>query len=322
MGALVAPCASGPCGKCLRRRSAWTTRVSGAAFMSGSSVRAGWACEACRVTGALSRCGSDKGIHRGEGRREAGSGEWRRASGEWRMAKGFGMVAGFRVSWCSPCLRERTVPTRQPSPAAFDGGRGGLSRRRGGHGAGSERRGLLAQGLEEDDGHAVGQVQGTGLGVGHGDVDPTIRGGFKKGAGQAGGLASEDEDVAGGKRGVVIGARGSLLDEPRSAARAQVSDKGVPVGPSMPGDVLPVVHAGAAELAVVEVEPEGLDEVQRGAGGGAESGDVAGVGRDLGLEKDDLEHGRGRGRGRWRSRLGSGARGRGRDKGGGIKGEG
>ena len=53
----------------------------------------------------------------------------------------------------------------------------------------------------------------------------------------------------------------------------------------------PVVEAGTLEVAVLQLEAQGLDEVQAGAGDGAEPGNVAGVRRDLRLEEDYL-HGR------------------------------
>ena len=52
---------------------------------------------------------------------------------------------------------------------------------------------------------------------------------------------------------------------------------------------VPVVEAGALELAVGDREAQRLDEVQRAAGRGAESRDVAGVGWDLGFDQHDVQ---------------------------------
>ena len=58
--------------------------------------------------------------------------------------------------------------------------------------------------------------------------------------------------------------------------------------------MLPVIHPGAFQGAVVQLEPERLDQVQPcGAGGGAKTGDIARVRRDLGLDQDDVEVGTG-----------------------------
>ena len=54
--------------------------------------------------------------------------------------------------------------------------------------------------------------------------------------------------------------------------------------------VLVVVQPGAAQLPVVQREPERLDQVQPRAGVGAQPDHVAGVGRDLGRMQDDVEH--------------------------------
>ena len=61
-----------------------------------------------------------------------------------------------------------------------------------------------------------------------------------------------------------------------------------PVRPAMPRHLLPVIHPGAFELRVVQLETERLDQVERGARGGAQPGDVAGVRRDLGFNEDDV----------------------------------
>ena len=42
---------------------------------------------------------------------------------------------------------------------------------------------------------------------------------------------------------------------------------------------------------VVHLEPEWLDQVQPRPGDGGETHRIAGVGRDLGMEEDDVEHG-------------------------------
>src|SRR4029079_7182815 len=53
---------------------------------------------------------------------------------------------------------------------------------------------------------------------------------------------------------------------------------------------LVVVEPSPAQRGVVEVETERFDQVQTRAGVGAEPDDVAGVGRNFRLKKDDMEH--------------------------------
>ena len=57
--------------------------------------------------------------------------------------------------------------------------------------------------------------------------------------------------------------------------------------------VLVVVEPGAAQQLVVHRKAERLHQVQRAAGVGRQPDHVAGVGRDLGFDQDDAEHGRG-----------------------------
>jgi len=51
-----------------------------------------------------------------------------------------------------------------------------------------------------------------------------------------------------------------------------------------------VIQPGAGQMLVGQVESERLDQVEPTAGIGREADDVAGVGRDLGLEENDFEH--------------------------------
>ena len=60
-------------------------------------------------------------------------------------------------------------------------------------------------------------------------------------------------------------------------------------------DEVPVVDAGPAHTVLVDPEAERPDEVERRGRGRAEPGDVARVGRDLGLDEDDVERPRERG---------------------------
>ena len=52
----------------------------------------------------------------------------------------------------------------------------------------------------------------------------------------------------------------------------------------------PVIAAGPLERAIVEAEAETADQMESGAGGGAEPGDVAGVRRNLRFPKRDVQH--------------------------------
>lgn len=69
--------------------------------------------------------------------------------------------------------------------------------------------------------------------------------------------------------------------------------KGCPVLVHGHGREFMIIEPRAAHLGVVDGKAQRFDEVQGAAGVGAQADDVAGVGRDFGLDKDDVEHGGG-----------------------------
>ncbi len=52
---------------------------------------------------------------------------------------------------------------------------------------------------------------------------------------------------------------------------------------------LVVIEPGAPHAGIVEREAERFDQMQLGAGIGAQANDVAGVGRDFRLDQDDMK---------------------------------
>ena len=59
----------------------------------------------------------------------------------------------------------------------------------------------------------------------------------------------------------------------------------------MPGQMLPIIQAGAFELFVVQLEAERFDQMQRRSRGRAQPRHVPGVRRNLRLDENDV-HGR------------------------------
>ena len=55
-------------------------------------------------------------------------------------------------------------------------------------------------------------------------------------------------------------------------------------------DILEIVHAGSFEVFIGDEKTKGAYEVEFGAGGGAEAGDVAGVLGDLGVYERDFQN--------------------------------
>jgi hypothetical protein len=53
---------------------------------------------------------------------------------------------------------------------------------------------------------------------------------------------------------------------------------------------LMVIQAGAAQLAVLQPETQGVNQMKLSPGIGAEADDVTGIGRNLRLEQGNMEH--------------------------------
>ena len=177
---------------------------------------------------------------------------------------------------------------------------------------------LLSPRLEDSHGHGVGQIQAAVVGA-HGQAQQVV------GAqavlyvvGQAGGLAAKDQAVA-GQEAMVVGALvaagaqavqaagegdgpcvavrrlagGDLRVEAECCGHGSLHavQKGCPVLVHGHGREFMIIQPRAAHLGVVDGKAHRFDEVQGAAGIGAQADDVAGVGRDFGLDKDDVEHG-------------------------------
>jgi hypothetical protein len=149
----------------------------------------------------------------------------------------------------------------------------------------------LTEGFVEGDANGGGEVEASGR-IFHGDAEAAGGVLVEEGFGETFGFAAEDEAVAVVVGGVPEGAGGFGGEEPEAGPLPYPVLKMEPGVPEVDVAVLPVVHAGAAEGFFVEGESEGLDEVESGAGGEAEAGDVAGVWGDFGFDEGDLEHGR------------------------------
>src|SRR5688572_1912199 len=77
------------------------------------------------------------------------------------------------------------------------------------------------------------------------------------------------------------------FDEPKPRARRNALAKERPIPPALPLDVLPIIHARALKLLVVQLKAKRLDEVQFGVRGGAQACHVPGVWRNLRLKQYD-----------------------------------
>lgn len=105
---------------------------------------------------------------------------------------------------------------------------------------------------------------------------------------QACGFPAKEEEVFGGVLdfGIVFGTCG--FDEPKPSPSAVGCVKGLPVVPSMPRNLLPIIHSSALQAFVVHLESQRFYEVKRSLCRRAESGDIPGVGRNFGFNQDDV----------------------------------
>ena len=95
-------------------------------------------------------------------------------------------------------------------------------------------------------------------------------------------------DNPGAEAAFGVEARPIRLDEPKARSWGKLLLEGGPTRPAPPLDLLPVIHASALQIFVVELEPERLDQVEIGSCGGAEAGYVSCVRRDFRFEQDDV----------------------------------
>ena len=108
--------------------------------------------------------------------------------------------------------------------------------------------------------------------------------------GQAPGLRAEHEGIASPVAGlgiVMAAACGTGIERGGSHG----ADEGVQRGVLTDMDPLMVVEARATQAPVIELESQGLDQMELAAGVGAQTNDIAGVRGYLGLIEDDMEHG-------------------------------
>ena len=177
---------------------------------------------------------------------------------------------------------------------------------------------LLSPRLEDGHGHRVGQVQAAVVGA-HGQAQQVVGAqAVLHVVGQAGGLAAKDQAVAGQELMVVGALVAAGAQAVQAAGEGDLScvavgwlaggglrvgvgccghgslhavQKGCPVLVHGHGREFMIIQPRAAHLGVIDGKAQRFDEVQGAAGVGAQADDVAGVGRDFGLDKDDVEHG-------------------------------
>lgn len=107
--------------------------------------------------------------------------------------------------------------------------------------------------------------------------------GIEQGLREATRFAAKNQGIAGAEGGVPMCNAGFGREEPERGMRVGFKPC-LPRGPEARGTLVPIVHSGAAQGAVVEREAKRLDEMELRASGAAKAGDVACVWRDFGLD--------------------------------------
>lgn len=149
----------------------------------------------------------------------------------------------------------------------------------------------LTEGFVDDDGDGAGEVEGADVVSVNGDATDGIGMGGEQVVGKTFGFAPEDEGIAGTVSGLGVGAGTAGAVKEKTGGSEGLKASG-PRGMDLHLDGIPVVEPGAAELGVGDFESQRFDKMETGAGGGAEAGDVAGVGRDFRVDEDDVERDR------------------------------
>ena len=111
--------------------------------------------------------------------------------------------------------------------------------------------------------------------------------GGKQGLRQAGGFFAEKEPGVGGEACGPEGLAGQAGGEKDGFGADDLKER-VEVVVDGDFDLPHVVHPGTFEVLVGENEPERAHEVQSGASGGTEAGDVAGIVGNFRLDEDDF----------------------------------
>ena len=148
----------------------------------------------------------------------------------------------------------------------------------------------MTPGFKDGDGGGVGEVEAALTGL-HGQAQPPI---FRKAVAQirrqAGGFLAKNENIVFLQvdRKKIATALGCHREHP-SVAKSGLAT--VPVRMAHDVGVLVIIEPGAATVFVAEVKAQRFDQMQFSAGIGAHADDIAGVGRDFRLVKDDGKHG-------------------------------
>lgn len=145
----------------------------------------------------------------------------------------------------------------------------------------------LTEHLIKRDGGGGGEVEAPGAGLGHGKAEVAPPNLLAQCGRKPGAFTAKNQDIA-FLIGNVIEVPCAMAGEEPEAAGAESILALLPIIVNMAVQKLEVIHSGALEAAVVELEWDGADDVQTGARGGTQAANGSDVLRNTRLDEDYL----------------------------------
>jgi len=115
---------------------------------------------------------------------------------------------------------------------------------------------LLSEGLVEHNGDAIGEIQGAGFFMEKRYAQPAFGVVAINLRGQPCRFTAKNEVIFRLVFNLCIMARPAGFNEPEPCIMGQSRGKITPAFPATPGQVIPVIHAGAFEVAIIQLEAE------------------------------------------------------------------
>ena len=147
---------------------------------------------------------------------------------------------------------------------------------------------LLPQRLKQNQRHAIRQIQRPGIRIKHRNPQPVLPVLLQQLSRQPRRLPAEHDVIIRRKFGIRINLRSIRFHKPNPRRCRHPFRKHSPILPSMPFNVLPIIHSGTLQLRIVEFEPKRLDEMKRRTRRRAKPRHVPRVRGDFGFKQDDI----------------------------------
>lgn len=147
----------------------------------------------------------------------------------------------------------------------------------------------LTPSLVRDDGHRIGKVE-TAIARAHRDSQLSLaREAIEHVDGKSAGFRSEKKGIAGLEVGGEARCAGAGR-ESENSKRRDARQKNVEILVLLYPGRLVIIKTGATKACLVQIESQGVDEMQTAAGVGAKPYDIPGIGRNFRLIENDVKH--------------------------------